>query len=226
MIPLSELSSGLGLQHLALFSGTVLVLNATPGVDMLCTLSRTLQGGPRAGLATAAGIVAGCLVHTLLAAFGLAALLAVAGRAFQLISWGGAAYLAWLGWGLLRTALARPGRTAAATPAGTTNARSGWADFRLGLLTNVLNPKVALFVLAFLPQFIRADAPDKTQAFLVLGIWLVLQGALFLAVLVAAVARLRGLGRRPGLQRGLQALGGGLFMALAVRLALSDLPRP
>jgi threonine/homoserine/homoserine lactone efflux protein len=94
--------------------------------------------------------------------------------------------------------------------------------FRQGLLTNVLNPKVALFVLAFLPQFINPDAPHKTLAFLALGGWLVTQGTLFLLVLVAVTLRLRRLGGSPRLARWLNGLGGALFLGLAARLALAD----
>ncbi|MFY7975261.1 MAG: LysE family transporter, partial [Rubrivivax sp.] len=93
-----------GPAELAVFAGAVFVLNATPGVDFLLTVSRTLQAGVRAGVAAACGIAAGCVVHALAAAFGLAALLALHPQALQLIQWVGAAYLLWLGLGLLREA--------------------------------------------------------------------------------------------------------------------------
>jgi threonine/homoserine/homoserine lactone efflux protein len=207
----------------AVFATAVLVLNATPGVDFVLTTTRTLQAGPRAGLAAAAGIGAGCVVHALAAAFGLAALLALHPGAFGVLQWAGAAYLVWLGIGLLRAAL----RPAAAAPAGLVAAgvapRGGphaarWADFRTGLLTNVLNPKVALFFLAFLPPFVPATSPSKTASFLLLGAWFVIQGAAFLALLVAVVARLGRAGGSPAVRRTLQALGGGLFLLLALRL--------
>jgi threonine/homoserine/homoserine lactone efflux protein len=205
-----------GPAELAVFAGAVFVLNATPGVDFLLTVSRTLQAGVRAGVAAACGIAAGCVVHALAAAFGLAALLALHPQALQLIQWVGAAYLLWLGLGLLREAW----RGDAEAPAGMAAAepRSLAADFRTGLLTNVLNPKVALFFLAFLPQFVPADAWSATASFLLLGAWFVVQGLLFLLVPVAASARLRRLQARPAVGRGLQALGGLLFVALALRL--------
>lgn len=209
-----EAAAALGLHSLGLFSLTVLVLNATPGVDMLFTVSRTLTGGVRSGLAAAAGICAGCVVHALLAAFGLAALLAVSSWTFAALKWAGAAYLAWMALGMLRAA-ARPGEPGAAARGTTTSA---WAVFRQGLLTNVLNPKVALFFLAFLPQFVPAGAWSATASFLLLGAWFVVQGLLFLLVLVAVSARLRRLQARPAVARGLQALGGLLFVALALRL--------
>ncbi|MDP2006227.1 MAG: LysE family translocator [Rubrivivax sp.] len=200
----------------AVFATAVFVLNATPGVDFLLTVSRTLAGGARAGVAAALGITAGCVVHALAAAFGLAALLAVHPRAFVVLQWSGAGYLAWLGLGLLRQAW-QPGKTAAVAEQGMPE-RSLSADFRVGLLTNVLNPKVALFFLAFLPQFVPADSPAKTGSFLLLGAWFVAQGTLFLLALVLLAARLQRLQARPAARRVLGAAGGLLFIGLALRL--------
>ncbi len=191
------------------------VLNATPGVDFLLTVSRTLQGGARAGLAAAAGISAGCVVHTLAAAFGVAALLAVHPAAFTALQWAGAAYLAWLGLGLLRQAW-RPAPSAAAMTERA--APSRWADFRTGFVTNALNPKVAFFFLAFLPQFVPAGSETKTLSFLALGGWFIVQSFVFLALLVALAARLARLGGSPLARRVLAATGGVLFVALALRL--------
>ncbi|KPF59560.1 hypothetical protein D621_03925 [beta proteobacterium AAP51] len=208
-----------GPAELAVFATAVFVLNATPGVDFLLTVSRTLQGGVRAGVAAACGIAAGCVVHALAAAFGLAALLALHPQAFQLIQWAGAAYLVWLGLKMLRQAW-RGGAAdaAAAGTTGTPRLQPWGADFRSGLLTNVLNPKVALFFLAFLPQFVPATSPSATSSFLLLGAWFVAQGLVFLLLLVALAARLRRLQARPAVARALQAFGGLLFVALALRL--------
>jgi len=211
-----------GAAEAAVFAGAVLVLNATPGVDFLLTVSRTLQGGARAGMAAALGISAGCVVHALAAAFGLAALLALHPQAFVAIQWAGAAYLVWLGIGMLRQAWQLGTAPAALTGAA---ARPWRADFRSGLLTNVLNPKVALFFLAFLPQFVPADSPSKTASFLLLGAWFVLQGTAFLLALVALAARLQRLRATPGLRRVLNGVGGLLFIGLALRL-LRDAPAP
>lgn len=200
---------------LALFAGAVAVLNATPGADFLLTVSRTLGGGARAGVATVAGITAGCAVHALAAAFGLAALLAVHPQALLAIQWAGAAYLAVLGMQMLAQAL-RP--RAAAGVSAAAAARPWRADFRVGLLTNVLNPKVALFFLAFIPQFVPTGSPAPTLSFLLLGGWFVLQGGAFSLALVALAARLSRAGASAPLRRLLQAAGGLLFLALAVRL--------
>ena len=201
-----------------MFATAVFVLNATPGVDFLLTVSRTLQGGARAGVAAALGISAGCVVHALAAAFGLAALLAVHREAFIAIQWAGAAYLVWLGLGMLRQAWVGGVAPAALAALTGTAARPWFVDFRSGLLTNVLNPKVALFFLAFLPQFVPAGSPSKTASFLLMGAWFVLQGTAFLLVLVVVAARLQRLQAAPGLRRVLCGMGGLLFIGLALRL--------
>ncbi len=198
----------------AAFAAAVFVLNATPGVDFALTVGRTLQAGARAGVAAALGITAGCVVHALAAAFGLAALLVLHPAAFTALQWAGAGYLVWLGVQMLRSAWR--GGAAAALPLAAP--RSAWAEFRTGLATNVLNPKVALFFLAFLPPFVPADSPSKTLSFLLLGAWFVLQGGLFLLLLVALAARLKRLGASGPVRRGLEALGGLVFIGLALRL--------
>jgi threonine/homoserine/homoserine lactone efflux protein len=215
-------ATGLSSAHqLLLFMAAALVLNATPGVDLLLTVTRTLQGGARAGLAAALGIGAGCIVHALAAAFGLATLLALSTAAFAAVKWAGAAYLLWLAAGMLRAAW-RPGATAAT--AAPVAALGVGAHFRAGLVTNVLNPKVALFFLAFLPQFIGPGVAHKTGAFLALGAVFVVQGTLFLCIVVAAVARLRRLPSSPAAVRMLQTVGGLLFAGLALRLLAARQP--
>lgn len=203
----------------ALFALTVLVLNATPGVDMALMTASTLQQGARAGLATALGISLGCVLHTLAAAFGLAALLAASAEAFTVLKWAGAAYLLWLALGMLRQGLRADTVVTAAAPA-----RGIGALVWQGFWTNALNPKIALFFLALLPPFIAADAPSKPLAFLLLGAWFVLQGGLFALAFVALVAQARKLPPRPGLARGLHLAGAGLFAFLAARLALARQP--
>lgn len=210
----------LGTHDLALFIVTALVLNATPGVDMLYTLTRTFQHGWRGGVAAALGISSGCVVHTLAAALGLAALLAATDWAFVAIKWCGAAYLVWLAWGMLRAAL-RP-EVAVGPPVDRRNSTSLARVYAQGFLTNVLNPKVALFFMALLPQFIRADAADKPLAFLFLGAVFIVNGTLFLFALVAVAHRARQLQTRPVLRRALNGTAAALFAALAVRLATTQ----
>lgn len=211
----------LGTQNLGLFAFTALVLYATPGVDLLLTLSRTLQGGVRAGLATALGICSGCVVHALAGAFGLAAVLAASALAFSVIKWAGAAYLLWLAFGMLRAALRDAPQDDAAAPAHA--APPGWRRvFMQGFLTNVLNPKVALFFLALLPQFISAGAPSKPLAFLFLGALFVAGGAVFLSLVVLLANSARQVATSARARRALNGGGGALFAFLAARLALAD----
>lgn len=208
-----------GTHDLALFVVTALVLNATPGVDMIYTVTRTLQAGWRSGVAAALGIGAGCAVHAVAAALGLAALLAASPWAFDGIRWAGAAYLLWLAWGLLRAAR-QSGSAVMDVPASVSGSTA--QTFAQGVLTNVLNPKVALFFLALLPQFIAADAADKTLAFLFLGAVFIVNGTLFLLAVVIVAHRARRVGARPVVRRALNVLGASLFAALAARLALSS----
>jgi threonine/homoserine/homoserine lactone efflux protein len=216
----------LGTHDLPLFAATVFVLNTTPGADMMLVLASTLKNGVRAGLMTSLGVAAGCIVHTLLAAFGMAALLAASAAAFSGLKLVGAAYLVWLAIGMFREAVAGPAGTTEPSadlgvhePAESEPATGGWSAFRRGVLTNALNPKVALFFLALLPQFIDADAPHKTLAFLFLGAWVIVQGFAFLAAFVLLVAPLRRWSPSRRLRGALNTAGGSLFVMLAARLA-------
>lgn len=207
-----------GVHDLALFAATVFVLNTTPGVDMALTVGATLRAGWRQGVAVVLGINLGCVFHTFAAAFGLAALLAASAQAFTAVKLLGAAYLLYMAWGMAREGL-RPGAAPADAEAlAPSFARGVWRGF----LTNALNPKVALFYLALLPQFIDADAPHKSAAFVFLGLWFVVQGGLFSLALVALTALARRLPARPAVGRCLNLGGAGLFSFLAVRLALAE----
>ena len=205
-----------GAAECLLFAGAIFLLNATPGVDMLLIVSRTLQGGVRAGAAASLGVVAGSLIHAAAAVLGLAALLALHSRAFQVVQAAGAAYLVWLGWGLLRTAWLD--RSSKATPGATAAPRRWRSDFRAGVLTNLLNPKIALFFLAFLPQFVPAASPDKTGSLVMLSLWFSGQSLVFLLAMVMLAARAGRAQLRPGWRRGLTAVGGLFFVALAASM--------
>ena len=213
----------LGSHSLGVFAATVFVVNATPGVDMMLVLTRTLRHGVVGGIAAALGVAAGCVVHTLVAAFGLAALLAASSAAFTAVKWAGAAYLLWLAFGMLRDGV-RPAASAANGALEPSRADGPGAArlFVQGLWTNVLNPKVAIFFLALLPQFIAADAPHKLLAFLFLGGWFVVQGGLFLIAFVLLVAPLRRWRAATSMQRWLHLAGAGPFTWLAARLALVE----
>ena len=208
-----------GVHDWPLFVAAGLLLNLSPGPDMALIASRSATLGFRAGAAAALGVGAGCGVHIAAAALGLSALLAGSERAFLLLRWLGAAYLLWLGAGLWRQ------RAAAAAPAVSGQGGSGWrGPFVQGFLTNALNPKVALFFLAFVPQFIDAAAADKAPAFVLLGTVFVFNATLVNLAFAAAVAGVRRRwGRHPGagrLARWLNRGVGTLFIALGLRLAL------
>lgn len=203
-----------GVNDLPLFIAAGLLLNVTPGADLALIGAHSAAHGFRNGAAAALGVGAGCFVHVAAAALGLSALIAGSATAFTLLRWAGAAYLVWLGIGLLRGSAGAAPQAAAET--GVALRRS----FAQGFLTNALNPKVALFFLAFLPQFIDARAPHKALAFLALGAVFAFNGTLVNVAFAALVARLRSaLGARAAIGRWLGRGVGALFIALGVRLA-------
>jgi threonine/homoserine/homoserine lactone efflux protein len=205
----------LGIHDLWLFVISGVLLNITPGPDTAYIVGRSVQMGWRGGAAAALGISVGCLVHVFGAAIGLSALLMASSAAFTLIKWAGAAYLCFIGVTMM---LSRQ-RPPAGDVIGNT-AVSLRQVFWQGAATNVLNPKVALFFLAFLPQFVDADAPHKAVAFLSLGTIFITSGTLWCFGLAAFAARAAGRIRQSG--RALlwvnRALGG-LFVYLGVRIA-------
>jgi RhtB (resistance to homoserine/threonine) family protein len=210
------LAETLGVKHLGLFVVSGLLLNLTPGQDTLYILGRTLSQGRSAGLMSALGISAGSLVHTLLAAFGLSAILASSPTAFHFVKYAGAAYLIWLGVRMIVDADAGSGDIAAFT-----RERSS-AIFRSGLLTNVLNPKVALFFMAFLPQFVAPAAESRIVALLFLGLVFVVNGLAWCCVLVWGASALSERVRaQPASGTWLKRVTGIVFIGLGVRLAVS-----
>lgn len=193
------------------FVPAALALNLTPGADMTFCLGQGLRAGPRAALAAAAGISAACMVHVALAGLGLGAVVAAHPVAFDVIRWTGVAYLLWLAWQTLRSAAAAGEPGAAMRPA---------RAFRAGFLVNLSNPKVILFVLAFIPQFVAPGAGAVLAQFLVFGAVLSLGGLLINGLVgVFAGAFGRRLMRRG---RALGYLSAGIFVALAARLAVME----
>ena len=210
--------------HLVLFALAGIVLNLTPGPDVLLVVRHALRSGARAGFFAGLGVAAGCLVHVSAGALGLSALLAGSSQAFTLLKWLGAAYLLYVAWGLLRSALTPrpPSFFADSSVQPMVSARS---VFLQGFGTNVLNPKVALFFLAFVPQFIPTDANDKPLYFLALGILFTVNGLLVSSAYARGAAWMA---RRVALlQSALRTLDGVaacMFMAFGIQLALSDAP--
>jgi threonine/homoserine/homoserine lactone efflux protein len=204
-----------GTQHLALFVTSGILLNLTPGQDTLYIVGRSISQGRRAGLLSVLGIACGTIVHTCAAAFGLSAILATSAQAFTIVKFAGAVYLVYLG---ARMLLDRSGEL---TP-GNFERESGGAIFRAGFVTNLLNPKVALFFMAFLPQFVDPAAASKTLAFLFLGAVFIFNGTLWCLVLAfGASAMSRRFRNNPSLAVVVRRAAGALFVGLGVRLATS-----
>ena len=209
-----------GIHDLGLFVVAGLLLNITPGPDMTYIAARAAAGGFRAGVAATLGITAGCVVHTLAAAAGLSVLLATSAVAFTVVKWCGAAYLLYAGMRMLLTSVRAAGEAsigALLAPA------APLRIFREAFVINVFNPKVALFFLAFLPQFIDASAPAKALAFVALGC-LFNFNSLFVNVPVAWLAARAGSRVRAHrcAARWLTGSIGALFVLLAARLAMLD----
>jgi threonine/homoserine/homoserine lactone efflux protein len=205
----------LGIHELWLFVISGVLLNITPGPDTAYVVGRSVQMGWRGGAAAALGISAGCFVHVFGAAIGLSALLMASSAAFTLIKWAGAAYLCFIGITMMLSRQ-RPAAEDVICSAAISLRQVFWQ----GAATNVLNPKVALFFLAFLPQFVDAEAPHKAVAFLALGMIFITSGTLWCLGVAAFAARAAGRIRESG--RSLlwinRALGG-LFVYLGVRIA-------
>lgn len=200
--------------HYPLFILTAVTLNLYPGPDTLYILGRSATQGRAAGVVSALGIGSGAVIHSLLGALGLTAVVAASAMAFSVIKWAGAAYLVYLGVSML---LAKSEGPAKASPPQTLR-----RIYAQGVLTNVLNPKVALFFLALIPQFIAPGAAHPGLAFLVLGLTFVTTGTvwcLIVAVAGGVLNRLLGGGGKGGLW--LKRAGGGLLAGLGLRLGFS-----
>ncbi|OKO67850.1 LysE family translocator [Bradyrhizobium sp. NAS96.2] len=208
----------LGIHELWLFVLSGLLLNVTPGPDTAYIIGRTIQLGWRGGAAAAIGISCGCLVHVLGAAIGLSALLMASSTAFLAVKLIGAAYLVLTGLQMLLVR-AKPIAEIAGQGGETSISRVFWQ----GALTNILNPKVALFFLAFLPQFVAADSAHKTLAFLVLGLIFITGGTLWCLGLAAFAARAAGRIRHSaGVIAWINRSLGALFIYLGVRVAMLE----
>lgn len=200
------------LVYLAVLTGFVFI----PGPAVLLTVTRAATSGTRAGIATGLGIAVGDVVHTALAVFGLSAILAASALLFNLVKYAGAAYLVYLG------IKAIVERTATLSMENGAAVAAGWA-FRQAVVAELLNPKSALFFLAFLPQFVRAENGTVALQLAVLGLLFVLMG--FVSTLVFALgAGLIGnfLRRNPAVLRWQGKVVGTIYCALGMRLALQE----
>lgn len=205
------------LATLALFTAACIVLTATPGPDMLLIASRSLGQGRAAGFVTYAGIALGSYLQALAAAYGLSQLFLLVPAAYDALRWAGAAYLAWLAWKTFRSpaALFSPTADAARFPLR--------QIFMQGLLTNLLNPKMALFMLALLPQFLKPEAGSLLLQVMVLATILNLMGLIANGIVILTASRLgRAIADRPQLVLWPQRILGVVFGGLALRLAVAS----
>lgn len=210
-------------QHLLLFIAAGWLLNLTPGPDVLYIVTNSLRSGARAGMVAGLGITAGCFVHIFAAAVGVSALLAASATAFTVLKWMGAAYLLWTGINILFSRRP-PAATDLMAAAASEPQRPLKAVFIGGFWTNVLNPKVAIFFLAFVPQFIAPNAASPALAFAMLGVLFNLN-AIPVNVGWALVAAW--LARRDAVRRGMHWLdraAGVMFIGFGIKLALADHP--
>lgn len=207
-----------GVHDFALFVLSGLLLNITPGQDVFYIVSRGASFGWRMGSVAALGVGTGCFVHVFAAALGLSAILATSAMAFTVVKLVGAAYLIWVGISMWRK---------------NGNGHGNEADeyFRIsprkvysqGFWTNALNPKVALFFMAFLPQFVSVDSPNKPLAFLFLGVVFTINGTLVNLAYAWSAARVSAkLGRGGSFGTWAKRAAGSLFIVLGIRLAMSD----
>ncbi|POV84788.1 lysine transporter LysE [Aeromonas sp. ASNIH8] len=207
----------LGIHDLALFIVSGLLLNMMPGPDSLLIMLRSGSQGWRAGSMAALGIGTGTMVHVLAAALGLSALLSASAELFAVIKLMGALYLVYLGVSMLW----QSGTSTSVDGAVVVPALSYGHIFRQGLLTNVLNPKVALFFLAFVPQFIEPASPQKAMAFIVLGCIFNLNGMIWCHLLAFSTAFASRKVRLPArVATWLNRVMGGLFVGLGIKLAV------
>ncbi len=205
---------------IALFLVASALLTIAPGPDIVYVLTRGVSQGRRAGIAAALGFATGCLFHTALAALGVAALIRSSELAFNAVRWAGAAYLVWIGIQALR-------HRASFSLAGGGDAKALAAIYRQSVIGNALNPKVTLFFLSFLPQFVDAKAGGIEWQMALLGL-------AFMAVTVVvfgAVAVFSGwIGERlrahPAIGERLNVFAGLTFIALGIRVAMPDAGRP
>jgi threonine/homoserine/homoserine lactone efflux protein len=207
--------------NLLLFVAASVLLVLTPGPNLLYLISRTLAQGRTAGLVSLAGTTSGFVVHILAAALGLSAVFVAVPVAYEALRWAGAAYLLWLAWDALRPGgdgarggIFAPRPLPAAAPA---------KLFRTGLLTSILNPKVALFYLALFPQFVEPSRGSVLVQSLLLGLVQIVIAVVGDALFVLAAARVaRWLGGRPAWAAAQRWLLAGVFAGIAAKLAFGD----
>jgi len=211
MIPLNEL---------LLFTAAALIRVLTPGPNMIYLISRSICQGRGAGVISLFGVIAGFVVHMLAAAIGLTALFLTIPLGYQILKWAGAAYLAWLAWQAVRPGARSPFEPQALP------ADSPRKLFAMGFLTNLLNPKVAMFYLALFPQFIDPERRSVfVQSLILGGIQMSVSFSVNLLIALSAARIASWFARNPLWLAAQRYVMGGVLAALALRLALEGAPR-
>jgi len=205
------------LQNFLLFALASFILNITPGADMLCVATRSTGQGVKAGIISSLGVMVGCIVHATAAVIGLSAVIASSATAFTIIKYAGAAYLIYLG---IRSFLSKDNSFSIAE---NSEAVSGQKIFIQGAITNVLNPKVALFFLAFLPQFINVTQGNTAFQILFLGTWFNVSGT-FVNILVSLFFGKVGkwLSTSPAFIQWQEKITGAILIVLGIKVAISS----
>ncbi|MGL4240669.1 MAG: LysE family translocator [Beijerinckiaceae bacterium] len=204
-------------QTLAAYSLACFILAITPGPDMSLFLQRTITGGRAAGIASTLGASAGCLVHTVLAAVGLSAVIAASPTAFLVIKIVGALYLAWLAVDAIRNGSSLNVKSEGQEPISFSRA------FWMGVMINLSNPKVILFFVTFLPQFISAADPHAAGKLAFLGVYMVAFGTPITILMILGAARVVGaLKARPRIMRAIDYVFATVFGAFAAKIMLTE----
>ncbi|WP_299800060.1 LysE family translocator [uncultured Maribacter sp.] len=208
-----------GITNFETFLIAAVLLNLTPGADTMYILGRSISQGKKAGIMSAMGISTGSLVHCIIAAFGLSMIIAKSALAFSVIKYLGAAYLIFLGIKALMTKSQNEFEIEKMDKKKASNRKI----FVSGILTNILNPKVALFFLAFLPQFIDPNYATNSLPFIVLGLTFIATGTIWCLALALFSAKLSDRIRKNyKIKLWLDRITGGIFIALGIKLALSE----
>ena len=204
------------LQNVYLFFIASLMLNLTPGNDMLYVASRSISQGPKAGIISALGIFCGCFVHIFAAVFGLSLIIARSAWLFNTIKFAGAGYLVYLG---IRSLLNKP---ITDKVEGNATKLNPWKLFKQGVITNALNPKVAIFFLSFLPQFADPASPNIKIDLITLGLWFTVQGTLVLMIVAILLGKSRNFFKdNPRVWLIQEKITGLLLIGLGIKVALA-----
>ena len=210
-----------GIENYLGFILAAILLNLTPGTDSMYIITRSISQGQTAGLYSVLGITTGSLIHTLLASLGLSVLLANSPTAFMMVKYIGAAYLCYLGFKMLtsKNSNSIANRLSKDQHVSSQKSVDGWQIYKQGVLTNVFNPKVALFFLAFFPQFIDPSYAYGMLSFFILGLTFATTGFIWCSCLALLAARFSTrLRENPSIETMLNRISGVVFIGLGVKL--------